>query len=76
MVWATKTPTRSGREVGGLIDMLPYNYSMKLLRRRDVMDLLGVSETQFKKLVAAGLVKPIRKRGCRAWYRAKDIETI
>ena len=76
MASATKTPTRSGRGVGEPIDMAPHNHPMKLLRRRDVCDKLGITDRQLEKLVAAGIVKPIVKRGCRAWYRAKDLEAL
>ncbi|MBU6183543.1 MAG: type IV toxin-antitoxin system AbiEi family antitoxin domain-containing protein [Verrucomicrobia bacterium] len=49
---------------------------MELLRARDVMDRLGITYRQLNKLVASGLIKPIRKRGCRLWYRARDIATL
>jgi len=47
----------------------------KLLRRADVMDLLGISEGQFKKLLDAEQIKPIRlkKRTGRGWYRLDDL---
>jgi predicted site-specific integrase-resolvase len=46
---------------------------MKLLRRRDVLDTLGITSKQLSKLIDSGLIKPIRKRGCRAWYRSDDL---
>ena len=56
---------------------LPYNENnMKLLRRRDVMARLGVTERQFRTLVESALIKPIRKRGSRAWYRSTDLEKL
>ena len=76
MASATKTPKHSGRGVGEHIDMPPHNHPMKLLRRRDVCDKLGITRNQLDKMIATGLIKPIRKRGCRAWYRAKDIEAL
>jgi hypothetical protein len=47
----------------------------KLLRRADVMDLLGISEGQFKKLLDAEQIKPIRlkKKSGRGWYRLDDV---
>lgn len=76
MASATKTPPRFESGVGEPIDMTPHNYPMKLLRRRDVCNKLGITDRQLEKLVASGLVKPIVKRGCRAWYRAKDLEAL
>jgi predicted site-specific integrase-resolvase len=49
---------------------------MKLLRRRDVMARLGVSAKQITKLIDSGILRPICKRGCRAWYRAADLEKL
>lgn len=49
---------------------------MKLLRRRDVMDRLGITSKQLTKLVSAGLLKPIRKRNCRAWFRTSDLDKL
>ncbi len=55
----------------------PYNKkTMKLLRRRDVINRLGISNKQLDKLISTGLVKPIRKRGCRAWFRSTDLEAL
>ena len=55
----------------------PYNeFRMKLLRRRDVMARLGVSAKQVTKLIESGILRPLRKRGCRAWYRAADLEKL
>jgi hypothetical protein len=47
----------------------------KLLRRADVMDLLGISEGQFKKLLDAEQIKPIRlkRKSGRGWYRLDDV---
>ena len=50
--------------------------SMKLLRRRDVMERLGVSTKQLTKLVEAGLVRALRKSGARAWYLIPDLDKI
>jgi predicted site-specific integrase-resolvase len=47
-----------------------------LLRRRDVLDRLGITTKQLDKLISTGLIKPVRKRGCRSWFRARDLETI
>jgi predicted site-specific integrase-resolvase len=49
---------------------------MKLLRRRDVMERLGVTHKQVSKLIESGLLRPIRKRGCRFWFRAAEIEKL
>ena len=49
---------------------------MKLLRRRDVMNRLGITSKQLTKLVSAGLLKPIRKRNCRSWFRSDDLEKL
>lgn len=49
---------------------------MKLLRRRDVMDRLGVTERQLRTLIETGLIKPIRRRHSRAWYRLVDIQRL
>ena len=49
---------------------------MKLLRRRDVMARLGVTERQLRTLIESALIKPIRKRGSRAWYRSSDLEKL
>jgi predicted site-specific integrase-resolvase len=49
---------------------------MKLLRRRDVMARLGVTHKQVTKLIEVGLLRPILKRGCRAWFRAAEIEKL
>jgi hypothetical protein len=49
---------------------------MKLLRRRDVMARLGVTAKQITKLINSGILRPICKRGCRAWYRAADLEKL
>lgn len=49
---------------------------MKLLRRRDAMERLGVSTKQLTKLVEAGLVRALRKRGARAWYLIPDFDKI
>ncbi len=55
----------------------PYNkIRMKLLRRRDVMARLGVTAKQITKLIDSGILRPICKRGCRAWYRAADLEKL
>ena len=49
---------------------------MKLLRRRDVMARLGVSAKQITKLIDSGILRPIRRQGARAWYRAADHEKL
>ncbi len=50
---------------------------MKLLRARDVMNRLGITFKQLEKLVATGLLKPIRATNrARAWYRAADLESL
>lgn len=49
---------------------------MKLLRRRDVCDRLGITSKQLTKLVSAGLLKPIRKRNCRSWFRSADLDKL
>ena len=55
----------------------PYNQPrMKLLRRRDVIDALGITSKQLTKLIESGLIRPIRKRGCRAWFRFADLGKI
>jgi len=60
------------------IDTLMQNKSslMKLLRRRDVLSFLGVTEWQLRQLIDSGLVKPMRKRGCRAWFRVSELQKI
>ena len=45
----------------------------KLLRKRDVCELLGVSGDQVRKLVDCGLLRPIRVARCRAWFRSADV---
>jgi predicted DNA-binding transcriptional regulator AlpA len=50
--------------------------TMKLLRRRDVINRLGITRHQLDKMISTGLIKPIRKRGCRAWFRSADLEAI
>ena len=52
------------------------NCTMKLLRRRDVLSFLGVTEWQLRQLIDSGLVKPMRKRGCRAWFRVSELQKI
>jgi predicted site-specific integrase-resolvase len=49
---------------------------MKLLRRRDVLDTLGITERQLRTMIDAGMIKPIRKRGTRAWFRSTDLEKL
>ena len=50
--------------------------AMKLLRRRDVINRLGISERQLRTLIETGIIKPIKKRGTRAWFRSADLEAI
>lgn len=79
MAWATKTPTPCACAVGAATNLTrpPYNFRMPLLlRRRDVLDRLGITTKQLDKLISTGLIKPVRKRGCRSWFRARDLETI
>lgn len=49
---------------------------MELLRARDVMDRLGITYPQLRKLVSCGIIKPIKKRGCRPWYRSRDLVNL
>lgn len=49
---------------------------MELLRARDVMDRLGITYPQLRKLVSCGIIKPIKKRGCRSWYRSRDLVNL
>jgi DNA-binding transcriptional MerR regulator len=49
---------------------------MKLLRRRDVINRLGISERQLRTLIETGIIKPLKKRGTRAWFRSADLEAI
>lgn len=75
----TKTPTPCVCVVGAATNLTraPYNKpAMELLRARDVMDRLGITYSQLRKLVSCGIIKPIKKRGCRPWFRARDLETI
>ena len=37
----------------------------KILRRRDVMDLLGISEREYRTYIEIGLLKPIASKGKR-----------
>jgi DNA-binding transcriptional MerR regulator len=37
----------------------------KILRRRDVMDLLGISEREYRTYVEAGLLVPLKKNAKR-----------
>ena len=55
---------------------MTYNQPMQLLRRRHVMNKLGISEQQLRTLIANGLLKPIKKRGARSWFRAADLLKI
>tara|TARA_Y100000593_G_scaffold33336_1_gene65587 strand:- start:11511 stop:11705 length:195 start_codon:yes stop_codon:yes gene_type:complete len=47
-----------------------------LLRRGEVCDLLGISNKVLTKFVAAGLVKPRKFPGCRAFYYRPEIERL
>lgn len=79
MASATKTPKGCACVVGVATNLTasPYNSRMPLLlRRRDVLDRLGITTKQLDKLISTGLIKPVRKRGCRSWFRARDLETI
>lgn len=79
MAWAIKTPPTSPHAAAAATNLTrqPYNFRMPLLlRRRDVLDRLGITTKQLDKLISTGLIKPVRKRGCRSWFRARDLETI
>jgi len=72
-----KTRRPSAPVEAGAIDTPLHNITnMKLLRRRDVCDRLGITRHQLDKLVSTGLIKPIQKRGSRAWYRSTDLEKL
>ena len=48
-----------------------------LLRRRDVVELLGVSSFDLIKLARIGVLVPIRVHvSCRGYYRKEDLERV
>jgi predicted site-specific integrase-resolvase len=55
-----------------------YNRAMgsKMLRRREVCDVLGVSVAKVRQLVDCGLLRPIRAPRCRAWFREVDVRRL
>ncbi len=40
------------------------------------MNRLGISEQQLRTLIETGIIKPIKKRGARAWFRSTDLEAL
>lgn len=45
-----------------------------LLRRQQVIELIGVTHYTFEKFVRAGLIKVVKLKGCKGLYRKEDIE--
>jgi predicted site-specific integrase-resolvase len=44
-----------------------------LLRRGEVLELLGVTDRILTRMVREGVIKPVQFPGCRAFYRRADI---
>lgn len=48
----------------------------KLLRKRDVLEVLGMTDRQLRTVVECGLLRPLRQPGRKFWFRAADVRRL